>query len=279
MLAYATIATLLGRRMMTSSSDSDLQARLNTDQPHSARIWNYLLDGKDNFAADRNAADAVISELPEIVEFARAGRRFLARAVRFLAGEAGIRQFLDLGTGLPTAENTHELAQRIAPASRIVYVDNDPLVLVHARALLTSNSQGATDYVDADVRNPEKILHAASATLDFSQPVAVMMIGILGHVPDSDDPARIVRTFIDALPSGSYIAINDSITTPQNDSAIETARSQGWNYNLRTPAQITAFFDGLALVEPGVVSNPLWRPEPGTVPTELPVYCGVARKV
>lgn len=263
---------------MTSSSDAGLHARLNIDQPHSARIWNYLLDGKDNFAADRNAADAVISQLPEIVDYARAGRQFLARAVEFLAGEAGVRQFLDLGTGLPTADNTHELAQRIAPASRIVYVDNDPLVLVHARALLTSDPHGATDYVDADIRAPEKILHAARATLDFSRPVAVMMIGILGHVPDSDDPARIVRTFVDALPPGSYLAINDSITTPQNDSAIETAKNEGANYHLRTPAQITAFFDGLELVAPGVVSTPLWRPVAGTEPTKLAVYCGVARK-
>ncbi|GAA0268222.1 SAM-dependent methyltransferase [Cryptosporangium japonicum] len=264
---------------MTSGSGSDLQGRLKTDRPHSARIWNYLLDGKDNFAADRNAADSVIDQLPEIVDFARAGRRFLARAVEFLAGEAGVRQFLDLGTGLPTADNTHEVAQRIAPESRIVYVDNDPLVLVHARALLTGSRLGVTDYVDADIREPEKILRAARDTLDFTEPIAVMMIGILGHVPDEADPAGIVRTFVDALPAGSYLAINDSITTPQNDGAIETAKSEGWDYHLRTPAQITAFFDGLELVEPGVVSNPRWRPAPGDDDTELAVYCGIGRKV
>jgi hypothetical protein len=264
---------------MTSSSDSDLQARLNTDVPHSARVWNYLLGGKDNFPADRGAADAVLGQLPEIREFARAGRGFLTRAVSFLAGEAGVRQFLDLGTGLPTADNTHEVAQRIAPESRIVYVDNDPLVLVHARALLTGDPRGVTDYIDADVRDPEKILRAARETLDFTQPIAVMMVGILGHVPDADDPARIVRAFTDALPSGSYLAINDSITTPQNDSAVETAKNEGANYHLRTVEQISSFFDGLELVEPGVVSTPLWRPAPdGTEPAALDVYCGVARK-
>ncbi|GAA0240751.1 SAM-dependent methyltransferase [Cryptosporangium japonicum] len=264
---------------MTSGPKFDLQARLRTDQPAGARMWDYLLGGKDNFAADRAAADAVVARLPEMAEFARAGRRFLARAVEFLAGEAGIRQFLDIGPGLPTVNNTHELAQRIAPESRVVYVDNDPLVLVHARALLTSSPEGATDYVDADARDPEKILQAAAATLDFSRPIAVMMIGILGHVPDDDDPAGIVRTIVDALPSGSYLAINDSITTPQNDDAAATAHRQGAvDYTLRTVEQITAFFDGLELVEPGVVSNPRWRPEPGTDPAELAVYCGVARK-
>ncbi|HEY0002061.1 MAG TPA: SAM-dependent methyltransferase [Actinoplanes sp.] len=264
---------------MTSSSDADLQSRLNPDVPHSARTWNYLLGGKDNFAADRNAVDAVLSQLPELREFARAGRGFLARAVDFLAGEAGIRQFLDLGTGLPTADNTHELAQRIAPESRIVYVDNDPLVLVHARALLTSDPRGATDYVDADVRDPAKILQAARDTLDFSQPIAVMMVGILGHIPDSDDPAGVVRTFVDALPPGSYLAINDSITTPQNDSAVETAKTEGAFYHLRTVEQITSFFAGLELVAPGIVSTPFWRPTPGGAePTPLDVYCGVARK-
>jgi hypothetical protein len=263
---------------MTSSSDSDLQIRLNVEQPHSARIWNYLLGGKDNFAADRNAADAVIAQLPEIRDFARAGRGFLTRAIRFLAGQAGVRQFLDLGTGLPTADNTHELAQRIAPEAKIVYVDNDPLVLTHARALLTSDPAGATSYIDADVRDPEKILQTAKATLDFSQPIAVMMIGILGHIPDSDNPGQIVRTIVDALPSGSYLAINDSITTPQNDTAVETAKNEGANYHLRSVEQITAFFAGLDLIEPGVVSTPLWRPEPGATPNEIAVYCGVARK-
>jgi len=237
-----------------------------------------LLGGKDNFAADRNAADAVVAQLPEIRDFALAGRGFLARAIGYLAGEAGIRQFLDLGTGLPTADNTHELAQRINPESKIVYVDNDPLVLVHARALLTSDPRGATDYIDADVREPAKILQEARATLDFSQPIAVMMVGILGHISDADNPAQIVRTIVDALPPGSYLAINDSITTPENASAVETAKNEGADYQLRTPKQVEEFFHGLDLVEPGVVSTPLWRPDPGTAPAEIAVYCGVARK-
>jgi hypothetical protein len=261
-----------------SGSDSDLQGRLKVEVPHSARIWNYLLGGKDNFESDRAAAEAVLGQMPEIREFAVAGRELLARVIGFLAGEVGIRQFLDIGTGLPTANNTHELAQRIAPESKIVYVDNDPLVLVHARALLTSHPDGATSYIDADVRDPEKILHAAADTLDFSQPLAVVMIGILGHIPDSDDPAAIVRTIVDALPSGSYLVINDSITTPVNDSAIETAQSKGANYHLRTVEQITSFFDGLHLIEPGVVSTTRGRPGPGETPQEIAVYCGVARK-
>ena len=263
-----------------SGLDSDLQARLKTDVPHSARIWNYLLGGKDNFAADRNAAEAVIGQLPEIRDFAKTGRGFLARSIKFLAGEAGVRQFLDLGTGLPTADNTHELAQRIAPESRVVYVDNDPLVLVHARALLTSNSRGVTEYIDADIRDPERILQTARATLDFSQPIAVMMVGILGHIPDGDNPAGIVHAIVDALPSGSYLAINDSITTPENASAIETAKSEGANYHLRTVEQITTFFEGLHLVDPGVISTPLWRPDLDITPQpeELAVVCGVARK-
>ncbi|WP_205751877.1 SAM-dependent methyltransferase [Cryptosporangium phraense] len=265
---------------MTTGPNSDLQARLRTDQPAGARMWDYLLGGKDNFAADRAAAEAITAQLPEMVEFARAGRQFLARAVGFLAGEAGIRQFLDIGPGLPTANNTHELAQRLAPESRVVYVDNDPLVLVHARALLTSSPEGATDYVDADARDVKGILRAAAATLDFSQPVAVILVGILGHIPDEHDPAGVVREIVDALAPGSYLAINDSITTPQNDTAARTAHVEGApDYTLRTVEQITAFFDGLELVEPGVVSNPLWRPEPGTHPKELAVYSGVARKL
>ncbi|GAA2486746.1 SAM-dependent methyltransferase [Winogradskya humida] len=263
---------------MTSRSESDLQARLNAAQPNSARIWNYLLGGKDNFAADRNAAEALITELPEIREFARAGRGFLTRAVTYLTAEAGVRQFIDVGTGLPTADNTHEVAQRIAPESKVVYVDNDPVVLTHARALLTSNPAGATSYIDADAQDPKTILQAAGVTLDFTQPIAVMLIGILGHLPDTDNPTQVVRTFVDALPPGSYLAINDSIITPGNVVAADTAREVGSNYHLRTPAQITAFFDGLDLLDPGVVPTPLWRPTPGTTPAEVPVYCGVARK-
>jgi hypothetical protein len=264
----------------SSSSGSDLSAGLDTHIPHSARIWNYWLGGKDNFAADRAVGDQVKQVYPEIAEVATASRQFLGRAVRYLAGEAGIRQFLDLGTGLPTADNTHEVAQAVAPESKIVYVDNDPLVLVHARALLTSRPEGVTEYVDADVRDPDKILQAAAKMLDFDQPIAVMMLGILGNVSDDDrpGPAEIVSRFVGAVPPGSFLVINDSVLAPKVVEAVETARSGGADYHLRTPEQIQGFFEGLDLVDPGVISTPLWRPEPGTEPTQLNVYCGVARK-
>ena len=266
--------------MTSGSPDPDLSSRLNTDVPHSARIWNYWLGGKDNFAADRAVGDQVKQVYPDVVEVAVASRAFLGRAVRFLAGEAGIRQFLDLGTGLPTADNTHEVAQGIAPEAKVVYMDNDPLVLVHARALLTSSPEGVTDYVDADVRNPDQVLRAAAKTLDFSRPIALMMLGILGNVADSDEPgpAEIVDRFVSAVPAGSYLVINDSVLAPEVVEAVQTARSGGADYHLRTPEQIHGFFTGLDLVEPGVISTPLWRPAPGTGPRTLNVYCGVARK-
>ncbi len=155
--------------------------------PHSARIWNYWLGGKDNYPVDRAAGDQYREVFPGVIDVARASRQFLTRAVRYLAGEAGVRQFLDIGTGLPTVDNTHEVAQRVAPESRIVYVDNDPLVLTHARALLTSTPQGVTDYIDADLREPDKILEAAAKTLDFTQPIALMLMGIMGHIGDYDE--------------------------------------------------------------------------------------------
>jgi O-methyltransferase involved in polyketide biosynthesis len=253
-----------------------LRDRLDTSRPHSARVWNYLLGGKDNFAADRAAAEDVTTHLPEIVEIARAGRAFLMRAIWYLTVEAGIRQFLDLGTGLPTANNTHEVAQRFAPESRIVYVDNDPLVLVHARALLTSAPEGVTAYIDADVRNTEDVLREARQTLDFGKPIAVMMLGILGHIPDDAQASGIVARIVDEIPSGSYLVVNDSIDTPANAAAIAIARRNGADYHLRTPDQLTAFFTGLELVGPGVVSTPRWQAD--TDAPELDVSCGVARK-
>jgi S-adenosyl methyltransferase len=198
-----------------------------------------------------------------------------------LAGEAGIRQFLDIGTGLPTADNTPEVAERIAPQSRIVYVDNDPLVLVHARALLTSSPEGVTDYLDADVREPEKILHAAARTLDFTQPVALMMLGILGNVADYDEARSIVNRLVDAVPSGSYLVVNDATTSKARDEASQVGADAGVTYVVRTPEQIAGFFEGLELLEPGVVSTPQWRPNLSAgedLPAELDVYCGMARK-
>ncbi|MFY1697987.1 MULTISPECIES: SAM-dependent methyltransferase [unclassified Solwaraspora] len=255
--------------------------KLDTTVPQTARIWNYLLGGKDNYAVDREVGDQIRDAFPEMAQNARLSRDFLARAVRHLAGPAGVRQFLDIGTGLPTADNTHEVAQAVAPEARIVYVDNDPLVLVHARALLTSTPQGVTDYIDADLRDPESILREAGRTLDFSQPVALMLMGILGHIADDDDAAGIVGRLLDALPSGSYLALYDGADT--SPGVVEAARI--WNesanpqYHLRSPQRISRFFDGLDLVEPGVAPVNRWRPEPDQARLpESDQYCGVGRK-
>jgi O-methyltransferase involved in polyketide biosynthesis len=251
----------------------------DTTVPQTARIWNYWLGGKDNFAVDREVGDQVQRAFPQIVENARVSRAFLARAVTYLAGEAGIRQFLDVGTGLPTANNTHEVAQRVAPPSRVVYVDFDPMVLAHARALLTSAPEGATAYIDADLRDPDRILREAAGTLDFTKPVALILLGILGHIGDYDEARSIVRRLLDGLPSGSYLVHDDGTNT--SDGVIEAARV--WNqsanppYHLRSPAQIAGFFEGLELVEPGVVSVSLWRPEAGA-PEERELYGGVGRR-
>jgi O-methyltransferase involved in polyketide biosynthesis len=266
----------------SSSSLGQQQPEINTAVPQTARIWNYWLGGKDNFPVDRAVGDQILEAFPAIVENARASRAFLVRAVRYLAGEAGIRQFLDIGTGLPTANNTHEVAQRVAPESRIVYVDNDPVVLAHARALLTSTPEGATAYADADLRDPDAILREAARTLDPNRPIAVMLMGILGHIPGDDQARSIVGRLMDAVPSGSYLTMNDGTDT--SEEVVEAARI--WNqsanptYHLRSPERIARFFDGLELVEPGVVSPPRWRPEPspaGPAP-EIDSARGMGRK-
>jgi hypothetical protein len=260
-------------------------SRIDTTVAHNARVWDYWLDGKDNFAVDRQVGDQVRGMFPIISDVARANRRFLIRAVRFLAGEAGIRQFLDIGTGLPTANNTHEVAQTVAPESHIVYVDNDPLVLVHARALLTSSSQGATDYVDADVHDPDTILTGASQTLDFAQPVAVMMLGILNFVMDTDQARVIVRRLMDAVPAGSYLALTHPTVELGGEMNVEAMAF--WNEHAappiraRTRAEVARFVEGLELVEPGLVSCSRWRPdasENGAAPAEVPHYGVVGRK-
>jgi S-adenosyl methyltransferase len=266
---------------MSITSDEQ-PPELNTGVPQTARIWNYWLGGKDNFPVDRAVGDQILGAFPAIVENARASRAFLARAVRYLAGEAGIRQFLDIGTGLPTANNTHQVAQAVAPECRIVYVDNDPIVLTHARALLTSSPEGATAYIDADLRDPDKVLQEAARTLDLTQPVAIMLMGILGHIADDDQARSIVNTLLGAVPSGSYLTMNDGTDT--SEEVVEAARI--WNqsanptYHLRSPARIARFFDGLELLEPGVVSPPRWRPEPSPsgLPDEVDSACGVGRK-
>ena len=251
---------------------------LDTSTPHTARIWNYLLGGKDNFAVDREVGEQILVGQPQLAENARLSRAFLNRAVRYLAGEAGVRQFLDIGTGLPTANNTHEVAQSAAPESRIVYVDNDPLVLTHARALLTSRPEGVTSYVDADMYDVDLVLREAARTLDFSQPVAILFMGVLGHVEQDTVAQDMVRKTLDAVPSGSYLALYDS--APVSPEVVEAARI--WNesaalpYHLRSPARLARFFEGLELVEPGLVPVTRWRPD--TEAREVEQYGAVGRK-
>jgi O-methyltransferase involved in polyketide biosynthesis len=277
----------------SSASGQQWSAKIDASRPHSARIWNYWLGGKDHYPIDAEVGDEFVAIFPGQVDIARHSRAFLGRAVRYLAGEEGIRQFLDIGTGLPTADNTHEIAQRVAPASRIVYADNDPLVLAHARALLTSTAEGACDYIDADLHDPDTILAGAAQTLDFAQPIALILLGILGHIPDEDGPDEIVAQLVQALPSGSYVVINDGTNVlhgqgedqPVEDSARARAIQRyvaagGVPYHLRTPERIERFFQGLELVAPGVVPVSQWRPEPSPFgpPDPVDAFCGVARK-
>ncbi|MFJ5152026.1 SAM-dependent methyltransferase [Streptomyces sp. NPDC088353] len=260
--------------------DQDALSKIDTTVPHSARIWNYWMGGKDNYEVDRIAGDAYREHAPTIGTMARASRQYLVRAVTHVAGDLGIRQFLDIGTGLPTYDNTHQVAQRIAPESRIVYVDNDPLVLRHAQALLTSTPEGVTEYIDADLHDPEAIIERAGKILDFDQPVALMLMGVLGHVQDYEEAKSIVRRLQAALSSGSCFVHYDSTDT---DQALKEAQ-QGYDdtgavpYVLRSPEQLAAYYEGLELVEPGIVSCPLWRPEPGGRPEPTDIHGGVARK-
>jgi S-adenosyl methyltransferase len=266
-------------------SDNSPDSPIDTTVSHSARVWNYWLGGKDNYEVDRETGDKVAELYPDIVKLARAARGFLTRAVRYLAGEAGVRQFLDIGTGLPTASNTHEVAQAVAPDSRIVYVDNDPLVLAHARALLTSSPEGATDYIDADLLDPARILREAARTLDFSQPVAITLIAILHHISDYDEARAIVRRLMDGVPAGSYLVISHSTNVIKG--AVSDEAVARWNrfgkppVTLRSPEQIAGFFEGMELLEPGVVSTPRWRPRVTGIenpPPEVDQFCGVGRK-
>ena len=265
------------------SESGNIISKLDSGVPHSARLWNYWLGGKDNFAVDRAVADQILEMVPEMVESARADRAYLGRVIRYLAGEAGIRQFLDVGTGIPTANNTHEVAQAVAPSSRVVYVDNDPLVLAHARALLTSNPEGRTDYLDADLRHPEVIVEGARSTLDFDQPIALTMLGVLNFVPDDDEAADLVAQLVDALPTGSYLAISHPTTEINGETMIEALRL--WNEGpaakmvLRSAEQVRRLFGDLDLVQPGVVSCSRWRPDTGDENARpVPHFGGVARK-
>jgi O-methyltransferase involved in polyketide biosynthesis len=254
----------------------------DTAIPHPARIYDYWLGGKDNYEADRKAAEEVIATQPSILDTVRANRAFLRRAVQYLTGEAGIRQFLDIGTGLPTADNTHEVAQSIAPESRIVYVDNDPIVLAHARALLAGTAEGATAYVQADAREPEKILREAAQTLDFSQPVAVMMLGLLHYIRDADGPDQIVSRLMAGVAPGSYLTISeatrdiDTHSITQSAARFNTQRVAA-QFTPRTRAEIARYFTGLDLVDPGLVPLPQWRVLANPA-KQIPAYAGMGRK-
>jgi SAM-dependent methyltransferase len=240
------------------------RAPFDTSVAHIARVYDYWLGGKDNFAADRVAAEQAIAAWPDIVLSVRANRAFLARVVRYLVSEAGVRQFLDIGTGIPASNNTHEVAQSVAPESRVVYVDNDPVVLAHARALLTSGPHGVTSYLDADLREHGRVLGAAAEVLDFSRPVAVMLMAILQHVDDAEDPYAIVAALLDALPAGSYLALShpasDIEAEAQGKLAAGLNQTMAERVTMRDRAQVARFFDGLELVEPGLVRVPEWRP-------------------
>jgi hypothetical protein len=246
-------------------------------------MYDYVLGGKDNYAADRAAVDAWLKIDPGVAFTARANRAFLGRAVRYLAADAGVRQFLDIGTGIPTAGNTHEIAQAIAPESRVVYVDYDPVVLAHARALLNSSAAGATEYIDADLRDTAAILRRARRVLDFSHPVAVTLLAILHAIPDSDDPHAIVAMIMDELPSGSYLAISHAGSDLLDQEKLDYVRNLVTEKihlrpGLRDREQIGRFFAGMDLVDPGLVRVEEWRPGPAGTAGRSTAWCAVARK-
>lgn len=265
-----------GRQSVTGENPT-----FDTSIAHQARMYDYLLGGKDNFAADREAGEAMIAAYPDTVAALRANRQFLRRVIRYLAGEAGIRQFLDIGTGIPTSPNVHQVAQEIAPASRVVYVDYDPVVLSYARALLTSTPEGVTDYIDADLRKTDTILERAAEILSFSEPIAVTVLMTLHAIPDADDPHGIIGTIMRAMPAGSYLAI----THPAADIEAEkmaTLRDRlnqvsFQQYTVRDHLDVARFFPGLEFVDPGLVPVSQWRPVVETKQI-IPVWTGVARK-
>jgi S-adenosyl methyltransferase len=258
----------------------------DTTVANPARMWNYWVGGKDHFAADREAAEKLLVIMPSMPYIARFARRFLIDAVHQLAEEYGVRQFLDIGTGLPTADNTHHVAQRAAPESRIVYADYDPIVLSHARALLTSSPEGKTDYLQADLRDTETILAGAKQTLDFSQPIALLLIAVLHFIPDSDDPYAVVQRLMDAMPPGSYLVIGHAASDIAPEAAAELMR----RYNelssvpitVRSREQVARFFDGMDFVGRGLLPlSQLWGPGKADVEDDvsgLIGYCGIARK-
>jgi hypothetical protein len=259
--------------------------RFDTGAAHPARRYNYWLGGKDNFAADRESGDVLAKSYPAARIAARANRAFLGRAVEHLAAGAGIRQFLDIGTGLPTADNTHEVAQRVAPESRIVYVDNDPMVMAHARALLTSTAEGETRYLEEDLRDPARILESLEI-LDRREPIGLILVAVVHFLADQEQARQIVRTLVDALPSGSYLTMSCATTdflTPQlKANWDESLRSGRSDVHPRTRSEFAEFFTGLDLIDPGIVAVSQWRPDPDAEekPTtvEASIFGAVARK-
>ncbi|MFF3393439.1 SAM-dependent methyltransferase [Streptomyces sp. NPDC002669] len=249
--------------MTDGTQDLDLQP----EKPHSARFWNYLLGGKDNFAADRELGEQIKREYPVMVDLALATRAFLGRTVRHLAGEQGYRQFLDIGTGLPTADNTHEVAQRVAPDARIVYVDHDPIVLAHARALLTSTPEGATDYVDADLADPHTVLAHAARTLDLDRPVALMLMSVIGHVTDPAEAAALVQEYMARLAPGSCLVLCTTLASPEADAASDSYGSSGAvPYVTSSAGAMTEMAKGLTIPPPGLGPINRWFPDPGSDP-------------
>ncbi len=277
---------MTGQWLRKPGSGHDRAAQIDARHAHPARVYDFWLGGKDNFAADREAAQEAMTANPGIITDALANRAFLVRAVHHLAARGGVHQFLDIGSGLPAARNTHEVAQAVAPGSRVVYVDNDPIVLTHSRAMLVSGLEGRCDYVDADLRDPAAILEAAAATLDFRRPVALLLLMILHLIPDPDSPQEIVAALLEALPPGSYLALSHpaSDLRPAETSEMTRRLNQrmaGTHATLRDRAQVGQFFAGLDLVEPGLVQPPQWRPGPAAAganePGTVAAWCGVAR--
>ncbi|MFA1551462.1 SAM-dependent methyltransferase [Actinomadura chokoriensis] len=265
----------------TTGPEQESESKINIAVPQSARIWNYWLGGTDNYEIDRIAGDEYVSLYPGIVDIARAGRYFMDRAIRFLALERGIRQFMDCGTGLPTVDNTHEMAQRAAPEARVVYVDNDPLVLAHARALMTGTDEGRTSYIDCDLHDPETIMARAAEILDLSRPVGLMLIGVMGHIVDPGEAFGVVRGLLEPLAPGSYLILHDSTDENEAFNAAQRAYDEtgAIPFRLRSPEFIGAYFDGLEMEEPGLVTSGAWRPEVERGDADdLPTLCGVARK-
>jgi O-methyltransferase involved in polyketide biosynthesis len=270
---------------LRSTRDGAPVPGFDTSVASPARIWDYWLGGKDNFAADREAATKILEILPSMPQLARMGRRMQGEVVQQLAGRRGIRQFLDIGAGLPAADNTHQVAQRTAPECRIVYADNDPVVIRHAEALLTSQPEGMTDYLLADLRDPDKILAEAARTLDFSQPVAILLLGVLHFIADAEDPYGIVTRLVDAVPPGSFMLIGHGASDIQPDAAAEMMRRYNQmssaTLTLRSREQVARFFGGMELIEPGLVPLSQWwqptEPEPDML-AGLIGYCGIGRK-